>query len=121
MNPLIDDLSKLMIEYGKQGEEAKTFNQDILYFFIERLTFSSYDEIVAMLDYAELTHWSLTPVWLRNLAYRLACLLEPNNADIKHRAAGDLLCFGPDWDEIAAKLHQEADEIEAITGIKDPW
>ncbi len=72
-----------------------------------------------MLDHIEETYWLETPVWLRNLAYRLACLLEPNNVDIKRRAAGNLFFVGPNWDEIAEKLHKEADEIEAATGIED--
>ena len=79
--------------------------------FIETLTFSDFNEIVAMLDKALEDDWIGFPVWARNLAFRLACLLERKNAAIRRRAAADLRCFGPDWDEEADRLDREADEF----------
>ena len=83
--------------------------------FIEVLTFSSFDEIVAMLDKILAEDWIGLPVWARNLAFRFGCLLAPKNAEIRRRAAADLRCFGPDWDAEAERLEEEADSLEAIT------
>ena len=83
--------------------------------FMELLTFSSFDEIVAMLDKTMAEDWIGLPVWARNLAFRFACLLAPKNAEIRRRAAADLRCFGPDWDAEALRLEQEADSLETIT------
>ncbi|WP_199247056.1 hypothetical protein [[Phormidium] sp. ETS-05] len=60
------------------------------------------------------------PVWARNLAFRLACLQAPQNHEIRRRAAADLRCFGPDWDDEAERLEREADRLEAIlsNGVK---
>lgn len=81
--------------------------------FIELLTFSTYDEIVWLLDrtYATPDEFLALPVWIRNLAFRLACLQQPGNAEIRERAATDLRLFGPDWDSIADDLDQEAQRI----------
>ncbi|MBI1923182.1 hypothetical protein HYR99_02915 [Candidatus Poribacteria bacterium] len=84
--------------------------------FIEILTFSDFNEIVAMLEVALTNDWLGFPVWARNLAFRLTCLLEPKNAEIRRRAAADLRCFGPDWDEEADRLEREADEFSSSWG-----
>jgi hypothetical protein len=84
--------------------------------FTELLTFSDFDEIVEMLDTVLADHWIDFPVWARNLAFRLACLLEPDNAEIRRRAAADLRSFGPDWDEEADRLVRAAEAIEQVTG-----
>jgi len=76
--------------------------------FIEILTFSSFDEIVDLLDQIDARYWTEFPVWARNLAYRLASLLEPQNAEIRERAAMGLRSFGPDWDGEANRLDTEA-------------
>jgi hypothetical protein len=80
--------------------------------FTEVLTFSSFNEIVEMLDTALANYWIEFPVWARNLAFRLASLLQPHNAEIRRRAAADLRCFGPDWDAEADRLVKEAETIE---------
>lgn len=81
--------------------------------FLERLTFSSAEQIVCMLDgLLAGEHWMELPVWARNLSFRLACLLQPDHAEIRRRAAADLLCFGPDWDKEAAQYEMEARRIE---------
>src|SRR5262245_41142278 len=79
---------------------------------IEILTFSPSSEITIMLERAVEDDWLGVPVWFRNLAYRLICLQEPDNVNIRRRAAADLLCLGPDWDLEADRLRREADEIE---------
>ena len=119
MSHLIDVVSKFMGDTTVEVEIHEYFEKDLPSYIVELLTFSSYDEIVAMLDYIEERYPFETPVWLVNLTYRLACLLAPNDADIKRRAAGYLLCVGPDWDEIAENLYKEADEIEAAAGTED--
>ncbi|HIK11535.1 MAG TPA: hypothetical protein IGS52_14960 [Oscillatoriaceae cyanobacterium M33_DOE_052] len=90
------------------------------YRFIETLTFSNFDEIVAMLDKSLTEDWMAMPVWARNLAFRLACLQAPKNHEIRRRAAADLRCFGPDWDGEAEQLEREAYHLEAMlsNGVK---
>jgi len=67
-----------------------------------------------MLDKALAEDWMGLPVWARNLAFRLACLLAPKNPEIRRRAAADLRCFGPDWDGEADRLEREAYQLDAI-------
>ncbi|MEU8254995.1 hypothetical protein AB0C06_12105 [Micromonospora inaquosa] len=81
--------------------------------FVEVVTFASADEIVAMLEVMLEEDWMGLPVWARNLAFRLACLQRPEDAELLHWAANDLRAFGPDWDTIAAELHHRADQLEA--------
>jgi hypothetical protein len=52
------------------------------------------------------------PVWLRSLAYRLACLQEPNNPSLLRRAAADLKFVGPDWNDVADELLGRAEALE---------
>jgi hypothetical protein len=80
--------------------------------FTEALTFASYDEIVGMLDVVLRENYVGFPVWARNLAFRLACLLQHGNSQIRRRAAEDLYRFGPDWDDQAKILLREAQDIE---------
>lgn len=80
--------------------------------FVERLTFSASEEITTVLNDVYEHHFLDMPPWLRNLAFRLACLLEPKNPKLLRRAAYDLTYFGPDWDEEAKKLLEEAIKIE---------
>ncbi len=83
--------------------------------YIEMLTFSRSEEIIDMLDQVMAEDWIGFPVWARNLAFRLACLLDQENAQIRRRAAADLRSFGPDWDDEADRLIEEADEIDRRT------
>jgi hypothetical protein len=52
------------------------------------------------------------PAWVRNLAYRLACLQEPNNSSLLRKAAADLRFAGPDWDNDADELMRRAQSLE---------
>ncbi|MEV6366358.1 hypothetical protein AB0L86_05635 [Micromonospora musae] len=81
--------------------------------FVEVVTFASADEIVAMLEVMLEEDWMGLPVWARNLAFRLACLQRPEDAELLHWAANDLRAFGPDWNTIAVELHHRADQLEA--------
>ena len=56
--------------------------------------------------------WGAFPVRARNLSYRLACLQRPDDADLHREAASDLHSFGPDRDDIAEALAQQADSID---------
>ena len=89
-----------------------TFGVNDVAAFIEALTFAEADEIVAVLDAALAADFLGLPPWARNVAFRLACLLRPDDADLLRWAANDLKCFGPDWDMEADRLLKEADEIE---------
>jgi nucleotidyltransferase/DNA polymerase involved in DNA repair len=80
--------------------------------FIEKLTFATADEILAMLRDVLAEDWMALPPWARNLAYRLACLQRPDDPRLLREAAADLLSFGPDWDTFAEDLKRRAAELE---------
>lgn len=82
------------------------------YDFLEAVTFADADEIVAALRQALDRDWIGLPVWVRNLAFRLACLQRPDDAELHRRAGADLRSFGPDWDDIANGLLERADRLE---------
>lgn len=88
-----------------EDEPEKTEREHL---FIETLTFSSFYEIVELLNEIDGTYWTEFPVWARNLTYRLASLLQPQNSTIRERAAMGLRSFGPDWDDQADQLEAEA-------------
>jgi hypothetical protein len=109
MKSLIDAVKEIMIIENNVVNSVNLAESE--HHFIEILTFSSPEEIRGMLDVALSTNWMEFPVWARNLAFRLVCILEPYNADIRRRAAIDLRSFGPDWDKEADRLDQEAERI----------
>jgi hypothetical protein len=80
--------------------------------FVEKLTFATADEILAMLRDVLTEDWTALPPWARNLAYRLACLQRPDDPGLLREAAADLLSFGPDWDAYAEDLQARATELE---------
>ncbi|MFF9062409.1 hypothetical protein ACF09K_27510 [Streptomyces sp. NPDC014882] len=80
--------------------------------FVEKLTFATAAEILAMLRDVLAEDWTALPPWARNLAYRLACLQRPDDPRLLREAAADLLCFGPDWDTFAEDLKRRAAELE---------
>ncbi len=81
--------------------------------FLELLAFSSFGEIVSFLDDADANYYLELPLWSRFLAYRLACLLEPSDVQIRQRAAAGLKVFGPDWDFQAEVLQKEAKDLSS--------
>lgn len=88
-------------ELGSRGlANVREVEQD----FVEVITFASADEIIAVLHTVLDEDWIGLPVWARNLAFRLACLQRPYDAALLREAAGDLLSFGPDWDDVAASM-----------------
>ncbi|WP_101254533.1 hypothetical protein [Streptomyces barkulensis] len=80
--------------------------------YVEKITFASADDILATLQEVLGEDWMALPPWARNLAYRLACLQHPDDANLLREAAADLLCFGPDWDDVADSLKQRAEDLE---------
>jgi hypothetical protein len=83
------------------------------HYFVEELTLAHADEIVAMLH--ELSPQlvdGFLPVWIRNLAYRLAVLQRPDDPALIREAADSLYLHGPDWDEIAAGLRCRPDHLD---------
>ncbi|KJS60496.1 hypothetical protein [Streptomyces rubellomurinus] len=98
-------------EYGPVPDCPEEHSRD---FFVERLTFADADAILAMLR--ELCPYLVDgqlPVWVRNLAYRLALLQRPDDPELMREAARSLWSHGPDWDDIAADLERRADALEA--------
>lgn len=80
--------------------------------FVEQVTFGTAEEILTTLREVLSDDWMGLPPWARNLAYRLACLQRPHDAALLREAAADLLCFGPDWDDVAEDLQQRAARLE---------
>ncbi len=105
MPSLIELFDSIPPEPGPERSEAE-------YRFIEQLTFSSAQEILSFLDGALGRDLLLVPVWMRNLAYRLACLQEPGNTSLLRRAASDLRFVGPDWNDTADELVRRADALD---------
>ncbi|MFF9276331.1 hypothetical protein [Streptomyces griseosporeus] len=101
-------LGRVLDEAGAESREVRDAVRD----FVEKVTFATADEIVAMLREVLAEDWMALPPWARNLAYRLACLQRPDDAELLREAAADLLCFGPDWDEQAEELKRRAAELE---------
>ncbi|MFF8775105.1 hypothetical protein [Kitasatospora sp. NPDC015120] len=84
------------------------------HYFIEELTFADADAILAMLrELCPHVVDGQLPVRIRNLAYRLVLLQWPGQPALLREAAQNLWLHGPDWDNIAAELTQEAEELEA--------
>ncbi|GGS54623.1 hypothetical protein [Actinokineospora fastidiosa] len=109
MSSLDQAMRALMVSHGEpaQGsinESARTF--------VELITFADSEDILAALRAVLAEDWMALPVWARNLAYRLACLQRPGDAALLREAANDLLCFGPDWDNVAAELQSRAAKME---------
>lgn len=102
-------LTRSAMEFIDSQDESEKIDRE--HHFIETLTFSSFDEIVDLLNEIDAAYWTEFPVWARNLAYRLASLLEPRNVEIRERAAMGMRSFGPDWDEEADRLEAEAKKL----------
>ncbi|MFJ6167337.1 hypothetical protein ACIQH6_19625 [Micromonospora orduensis] len=104
------DLARLLVAPTAEGRGAS--EGELQSEFVEELTFSSADEIVGMLRTMLEEDWMALPPWARNLAFRLACLQRPGDAELLRVAAADLRAFGPDWNDIAEELLREAERIE---------
>ncbi|MEV8626486.1 hypothetical protein [Streptomyces sp. NPDC051079] len=77
--------------------------------FVEAATFENPDVLYRSLQTLLEEDWMALPVWARNLAFRLACLQKPDDAELLKAAAVDLMQFGPDWDEETAALMNRVD------------
>ncbi|MEV6767946.1 hypothetical protein AB0N05_04860 [Nocardia sp. NPDC051030] len=81
--------------------------------FFNELTFADADAILAMLrELSPNIADGFLPVWIRNLAYRLAVLQRPDDPAVLREAADSLYMFGPEWDGIAADLRRRAKDLE---------
>ncbi|MET9624880.1 MULTISPECIES: hypothetical protein [unclassified Streptomyces] len=98
-------------EYGPTPECGLEHRE---HHFVEELTFADADSLLAMVRELcpHLVDGHL-PVWVRNLAYRLALLQRPEDPGLMREAARNLWLHGPDWDGIAAELEQRAEALEA--------
>ncbi|WP_031010070.1 hypothetical protein [Streptomyces sp. NRRL F-5727] len=101
--------------YGDEYRPTPACDQEHReHYFVEELTFADADAILSMLR--ELSPHLVDghlPVWIRNLAYRLVLLQRPDEPALLREAAQNLWLHGPDWDDIAARLTQQAEELEA--------
>ncbi|MFC6012568.1 hypothetical protein [Nocardia lasii] len=75
------------------------------------MTFADPADIVFMLQEELRRDWMAMPVWARNLSFRLACLQQPDNAELLREASVDLYSVGPDWDARARELAEQAREL----------
>jgi hypothetical protein len=115
MNSLIE-IGESFLKEHKQIHGAIYVNLE--HFMIE-LSFSTPDEIREFLASTLGKDFLSLPLWMRTVAYRLICLQDPNNIELKKAAAYDLLSFGRDGAVHAIKLlreigeEKEADKWEA--------
>ncbi|GGP46676.1 hypothetical protein [Streptomyces abikoensis] len=87
-------------------------------YFVEELTFADADSIVAMLrDLSPRVVEGRLPVWVRNLAYRLAILQRPDDPVLMREAADSLYLHGPVWDDVAADLRRRADALDPAGAV----
>jgi hypothetical protein len=106
------EMTSLIELFDSIPEEPGLTRSEAEYRFVEELTFSSPTAILEFLETALSRDVLLVPVWIRNLAYRLACLQEPNNPSLLRRAAADLSFVGPDWNKVADELIQRAESLQ---------
>lgn len=71
---------------------------------MELITFSSSDDLLAMLSAVRLELFSAFPLWASALAYRLLCLMNPNDRLLHEAATSFLRMFGPEYEELADRL-----------------
>lgn len=98
-------------EYRPAATRCAQDNDDR--YFIERLTFADAEAIIAMLhELCPNIVDGLLPVWVRNLAYRLALFQRPTDPALMREAAQSLWLHGPDWDHIATELERRATALD---------
>lgn len=98
-------------EYRATVEQCSQ-DQDDRY-FIETLTFADAEAILVMLhELCPNLVDGLLPVWVRNLAYRLALLQRPDDPILMREAAQNLWLYGPDWDDLATDLERRATALD---------
>lgn len=104
-------MASLIELFDSIPEEPGLARSEAEYRLVEELTFSSPAAILEFLETALGRDVLTLPVWIRNLAYRLACLQDPTNPALLRRAAADLRFVGPDWSPIADELMRRADAL----------
>uniref|UniRef100_A0AAU1LMG7 HEAT repeat domain-containing protein n=1 Tax=Streptomyces sp. NBC_00148 TaxID=2903626 RepID=A0AAU1LMG7_9ACTN len=109
----MSDLTQLTRDLIESTHEQDTSRiPDSVRYFIEKVTFSTPEDILSAVHEVLADDWMAMPVWARNLAYRLVCLQRPDDAEVLREAAADLFSFGPDWDEVAEELRARATQLE---------
>jgi hypothetical protein len=106
------EMASLIELFDSIPEEPGLSRSEAEYRFVEELTFSSPAAILEFLETVLSRDVLSLPVWIRNLAYRLACLQEPNNPSLLRKAAADLRFVGPDWNHAADELIRRAESLE---------
>lgn len=73
---------------------------------IELITFSTSDELFAMLDAVQEELFGAFPLWASALSYRLLCLMNPDDRALREAAASFLRSYAPDYEEVAARIER---------------
>lgn len=110
MSELLDLARLLLPAESESRDDAQS--REIEHRFVEEVTYADGADIVAMIHDVLAADWLGFPVWARNLSYRLACLAKPDDRALWREAAADLRSFGPDWDDVAARLNREGEIAE---------
>lgn len=108
MNDLVEQLNKVIAL--SENDNSRYYEELVI--LMEQLTFKSSAEIMVMIDYAHEHYFLELPILVRNLAFRLAILQDPENVSLLERAASDLSLFSPDWDEEVKKLDQRIKNLK---------
>ncbi|MBE7528203.1 MAG: hypothetical protein HS099_03475 [Ardenticatenaceae bacterium] len=108
MSKLIDVFNQMLRSQAETCESLLEAERRLS----ETLAFSDFDEIMHLLNLVHENYPLEYPVWAHLVTYRLACLLQPQNAEIRRQAAFWIRYFGPDWDDEADRLEDEARKIE---------
>jgi hypothetical protein len=113
-DPIVKTLTELALDLCDDPEYPERPGSHINHAtreFIEVLTFADADTIVAMIRETIPDLTGDLPVWARNLAFRLACLQRPHDAELLRAAGLDLYAHGPDWDDHAEELRRRAEDL----------
>lgn len=73
---------------------------------IELITFGSSHELLAMLSAVRYELFGAFPLWASALAYRLLCLMNPDDRPLREAATSFLRCFAPEYEELADRIER---------------
>ena len=96
-NKVLSSAQKIMSIDSNNFPELLIANNE----YIETLAQSNASEIKDMLENLLGENYLEFPFWARLIAFRILCLLEPEDIDLKKWAEGDISALGgPEWDNV---------------------